>query len=187
MNYFISDLHLGHNHILSFDNRPFTNIEDHDNFIIKQWNDTCNVDDDIYILGDVSYHNVTKTIDILNQLNGNKHLIVGNHDHKFLKNKQFRDCFVEVCDYKELHLNDKESIVLSHYPIPCFKNHYYGWYHLYGHVHDSFEYKMMQHVKLEMTELYDTPCKMYNVGCMLDYMNYTPRTLDHIVFRAEYV
>lgn len=71
MNYFISDLHLGHNRILSFDNRPFTNIEDHDNFIIKQWNDTVNVDDDVYTLGDVSYHNVTKIIDIHNQLNGN--------------------------------------------------------------------------------------------------------------------
>lgn len=187
MNYFISDLHLGHDHILSFDNRPFTSIEVNDRFIMKQWNDTVNVDDDVYILGDVSYHNVTKTIDILNQLNGNKHLIIGNHDHKFLKNKQFRDCFVEVCDYRELYLNEKESIVLCHYPIPCFKNHYYGWYHLYGHVHDSFEYKMMQHIKLEMTELYDMPCKMYNVGCMLDYMNYTPRTLDQIVFSFEHV
>ena len=32
-----------------------------------------------------------------------------------------------------------------------------------------------------MEELYDVPCKMYNVGAMLGYMNYTPKTLEEIV------
>ena len=71
--------------------------------------------------------------------------------------------------------------MLSHYPIPCFNKHYYGSYHLYGHVHNSFEWNMMERVKYEMTELYDKPCFMYNVGIMIDYMNYTPRTLDEII------
>ena len=39
----------------------------------------------------------------------------------------------------------------------------------------------MERVKYEMTELYDKPCFMYNVGVMIDYMNYTPRTLDEII------
>ena len=181
MNFYIADLHFGHKNALSFDNRPFTDIEDNDKFIINNWNETVNIDDDVYILGDISWYNVTKTIEIVKQLNGNKHLIVGNHDSNFLKNKDFRHCFVEIADYKELFLDKDKSIVLSHYPIPCFKNHYYGWYHLYGHVHDGFEYKMMQHVKSEMTNLYNKPCNMYNIGCMLPYMNYTPRTLDHII------
>lgn len=25
------------------------------------------------------------------------------------------------------------------------------------------------------------PCNMFNVGCMMDYMDYTPRTFDEIV------
>lgn len=37
---------------------------------------------------------------------------------------------------------------------------------------------MMQRTKSEMENLYNTPCKMYNVGAML--LNYTPRTLEEI-------
>ena len=39
----------------------------------------------------------------------------------------------------------------------------------------------MERVKYEMMELYDTPCLMFNVGAMIDYMNFTPRTLDEIL------
>lgn len=122
----------------------------------------------------------------MSNLNGNKHLIIGNHDKKFLKNRDFREQFVEVTNYKEITLDDREKkgIVLCHYPIPCFNHHYYGWYHLYGHVHNSFEWKMMEHDKYLMTELHNVPCNMYNVGAMLWYMNYTPKTLDQIVISS---
>ena len=88
--------------------------------------------------------------------------------------------FCEIVDYKEIEDSDK-FVVLSHYPIPCFNRHYYGAIHLYGHVHNSFEWNMMQHIKLEMKELYDKPCNMYNVGCMVPYMNFTPGTLEEII------
>ncbi|GAA6275873.1 hypothetical protein F170042I7_20590 [Blautia caecimuris] len=79
---------------------------------MDKWNETVNIDDDVYILGDVSWHNVTKTIGLLNNLNGNKHLVVGNHDKKFLKNRDFREQFVEVTNYKEIALDDREKMVL---------------------------------------------------------------------------
>lgn len=185
-NYYIADLHFGHENCLALDNRPFKTIQDHDAFLIKQWNEKVNIDDDVYVIGDISWHNVTKTIDLLNNLNGNKHLVVGNHDKKFLKNRDFREQFVEVTNYKEIALDDREKngIVLCHYPIPCFNHHYYGWYHLYGHVHNSFEWKMMEHDKYLMSELYNVPCHMYNVGAMLSYMNYMPKTLDQIVISS---
>lgn len=182
--YFISDLHLGHKNCLAFDNRPFTTVEDNDNEIIRRWNEIVNIDDDVWILGDVSWHNVTKTIEILKQLNGTKHLCIGNHDQGFLKNKDFRDVFREITTYKEIEING-QFVVLSHYPIPCFNRHYYGAYHLYGHVHNGFEHNMMERVKYEMVALYDKPCNMYNVGCMMPYMDYTPRTLDEIIAGYE--
>lgn len=181
MNYYISDLHFGHKNSLSFDNRPFTDIEIHDQTIINNWNNTVSIDDDVYILGDISWHNATKTIEIFKSLNGRKHLIKGNHDSKLLRNRELQSLFVEICDYKEIPLDNGKGIVLCHYPMPCFKNHYYGWIHLYGHVHNSFEYNMMEHVKRQMKELYNVPCLMYNVGTMMPYMDYTPRVLEEIM------
>lgn len=181
MNYFISDLHFGHKNCLAFDNRQFESIEEHDKTLISNWNSIVGMDDEVYLLGDISWHNVTKTIKIFNQLNGIIHLIRGNHDTKLLKNRELQSRFIEIVDYKELTLSDGKGIVLCHYPIPCFKNHYYGWYHLYGHVHTGFEMNMMEQVKYQMVELYDKPCQMFNIGCMLPYMNYTPRTLDEIL------
>lgn len=186
MDYFISDLHLGHERCLAFDNRPFKTIEEHDQYIINQWNDTVGIDDDVYLLGDISWYNSTKTLEILNQLNGTIHLIKGNHDTKVLKNRQLQARFAEIVDYKELSLDNDNGIILCHYPIPCFKNHYYGWYHLYGHVHSSFEWNMMENVKFNMQALYDKPCQMFNVGAMMSYIGYTPRTLGEIVRSYEY-
>ena len=185
MNYFISDLHFGHKNCLAFDNRPFNTIEEHDEYLINAWNEAVGIDDDVYILGDISWHNNSRTIEIFKQLNGRKHLIKGNHDGGLLKNATLRSLFVEITDYKELDISNGKSIVLSHYPIPCFKNHFYGWYHLYGHVHTSFEWNMMETVKRQMTELYDKKCEMYNVGAMIPYINYQPRTLEEIIERSK--
>lgn len=181
MNYFISDLHFGHKNCLAFDNRPFNTIEEHDDFIIRAWNETVGIDDDVYILGDISWYNSTKTIEIFKQLNGRLHLMKGNHDKTILKNTELRSLFVEIADYTELFIDKNTSIVLCHYPIPCFNNHYYGWYHFYGHVHNSFEWNMMENNKRQMTELYGKECRMFNVGAMMPYIHYTPRTFEQII------
>ena len=36
-----------------------------------------------------------------------------------------------------------------------------------------------------MADLYEKPCNMFNVGAMLPYMDYTPRTLDEILTANE--
>lgn len=187
MNYYIADLHFGHKNALQYNNdNRFENIEEYDLTIIKNWNNIVGIDDDVYILGDISWHNSTKTIEIFKNLNGNKHLIIGNHDKRLLKNKQLRDLFVEITDYKELNYGRDLFMVLSHYPIPCFNKHYYGAYHLYGHVHNSKEWHFMEEVREKMQKEYGFPCLMYNVGVMMDYISYTPRTLDEIICGYNY-
>ena len=179
--YFIADTHFGRENALAFDNRPFKTIEEHDETLIRNWNHAVGMDDEVFILGDISWYNVSRTIEIVRTLNGIKHFITGNHDKKLLKNKEFQNLFGEITAYKELDLGNGKGIVLSHYPIPCFNHHYYGWYHLYGHVHCSFEWNMMERVKFEMEQLYDKPCQMFNCGVMMEYMNYSPRTLEEIL------
>ena len=40
---------------------------------------------------------------------------------------------------------------------------------------------MMEHDKYLMRQLYGKKCAMYNVGVMMPWMDYTPRTLDQIL------
>lgn len=174
--FYISDLHFGHANCLAFDNRPWHTVADMDRALIENWNSVVDNGDIVYILGDMFWCNWKESLPILDQLNGQKFLIKGNHDR--CNESQFVKKFVKIVDYLEVDDNGRK-IVLCHYPIPCFKNHFYGWYHLYGHVHSSFEANMMEHVKKEMTELYGKQCNMYNVGCM--HIGYTPRTLDEII------
>lgn len=39
---------------------------------------------------------------------------------------------------------------------------------------------MMEHDKFLMQELYSRPCNMFNVGAMMPWMDYTPRTLEQV-------
>ena len=176
--FYISDWHYGHKNILSLDNRPFKNVEEMNAELIRRWNAAVGKDDVVYILGDMFWCNATEATAVLEQLNGQKFLIQGNHDR--CHDNNFRKHFEKITEYMEIKDGDK-NIVLCHYPIVCFKNHYYGWYHLYGHVHSSFEHNMMEHDKYIMETLYDKPCNMYNVGAMMPYIDYTPRTLEEII------
>ena len=180
-NYYIADMHFSHKNILAYDNRPFFTVSEMDKTMIDRWNSVVAKNDSVYVLGDMFWCTEKEAISILDKLNGAKILILGNHDT--CNNEEFRQRFVHIADY--LEVSDKgRKVVLSHYPIPCFKNHYYKWYHLYGHVHNSFEYNMMEHNKFLMQELYGKPCLMYNVGAMMPWMDYTPRTLDEIIDTA---
>lgn len=181
--FFISDLHLGHKNCLAFDNRPYLTIEEQDKDIIKKWNSRVSTDDIVYILGDISWYSTSKTIEILKQLNGYKHLIVGNHDKKLIKSREFRSMFESINDYQEVVV-DNQNIVLSHYSIPCFNKHFYGSYHFYGHVHNSFEWNMMRYHRYLIQSLYTKPCNMFNVGCMIPYIDYTPRTFNEIIYQT---
>lgn len=182
MDRFVADLHFGHKNNLAYDNRKFIDVEEHDEYIVKRWNETVSPFDHTYILGDLSYHNVTKTIELLNRLEGDKTLILGNHDEKFMKNRDFKNCFREITYYKKLNFDDGRTLVLCHYCIPDFDNHYRNTgYHFHGHVHNTWENNLMQYVKYLMESVYEKPCNMYNVGIMMPEMEFRPKTFTEIV------
>lgn len=54
MKYYISDLHLFHEATIKFDNRPFQNLEEMHETIMKNWNSKVTNGDTVYILGDIS-------------------------------------------------------------------------------------------------------------------------------------
>lgn len=186
MDFFIGDMHFGHSNALAYDNRPFLTIEANDEALIERWNEAVNITDHTYILGDISHYNVTKTTDIINQLNGDKTLIIGNHDVRFLKNRDFRNCFREICNYKEIDIDNNKKLILCHYPILAFNQQFRHSIHLYAHVHNSAQFAMVERLRyFTEKERGEDTCRMYNTGCMLDYMNFTPRTLDEILEACE--
>lgn len=175
---YIADWHYGHANILHFDNRPFKTCDDMNQALVDRWNAVVQPDDTVYVLGDMFWCKGSEAVEVLKQLKGQKHLIKGNHDR--CHDTGFRKCFTSIKERDEVEDNGRHVIV-DHFPSPYFQNHFYGWYHLYGHVHTSFEHNMALHDRYLMEQLYGKPCQMYNVGAMLPYMDYTPQTLDTIV------
>ena len=131
-----SDIHFQHESILSFcpNSRPYYTLEEMHLDITVKWNYKIQPEDTVYILGDVSFGKLQETVDFLNNLNGHKHLIVGNHDKKLLRQELFRSCFNSVQDYLELKYKSN-LICLMHFPIFQWNAQHYGSLHLFGHLH----------------------------------------------------
>lgn len=74
---FIGCLHLGHLTVAKY--RGFNSSEEHDEYLIDQWNSTVHKKDLVYILGDITMENSIhyKKLDLLK---GRKIVVMGNHD-----------------------------------------------------------------------------------------------------------
>lgn len=176
-NFYISDTHFGHENVIRFDNRPFTDVNEMDNTIINNWNSKVTADDTVYILGDLSWHRMDDTVKILDMLNGHKILIRGNHDRI---SPQIAKKYDKICDYLEVS-DDGRRAVLCHYPMLSWNGKFRDSIHLYGHVHNNKEWEILKKIREELKEAQGLPIRMFNVGCMLPYMDYTPRTLAEIL------
>lgn len=189
MNFFISDTHFGHGNVIRFDSRPFNSIEEMEEKIVENWNNAVTNQDTVYILGDFIWSRKEEEwIRILDRLNGNKVLILGNHDIKNMSAK-LRLKFADVKHYKEITDNGRH-IIMSHYPILLHKAAYNSdCYMLCGHIHntreDAFLEKWRKELRDTWTKSGDAYGNVFNVGCMKEYMNYTPRTLDEIIAGAN--
>ena len=175
MKYYIADLHLFHDNIMKHDNRPFKTSNECVETIINNWNSLIIKKDDVYILGDFTFNN-EKGLEVIKQLRGTKYLIKGNHDKI---SPQLYNEFAWVRDYSEIK-DGNRLVILSHYPIAHWKNADYGSYHLYGHIHMGRDYAPFNDY-IQLMKKRNIPYNCYNVGCMLPYMNYTPRTLDYLI------
>ncbi len=79
--FFIGDTHFGHSNILKFypDVRPFGSLEEMHEEMIKRWNSVVTNNDTVWHLGDVVFGKQWLN-PIMCRLQGNKKLIMGNHD-----------------------------------------------------------------------------------------------------------
>lgn len=170
MKYFIADTHFFHEPIIEFSQRPFKDIDDMNNQLIKNWNDTVtSTDDEIYILGDFMYQGTGENANsILKQLRGKKYLIKGNHE-EYLIDKNFKKHYFEwVKDYYTFIYN-KRKFVLFHYPILEWEDYYKHSIHLYGHVHSN------------KVDFFNRMLGINAVNVGVDMIKYKPISIDDII------
>lgn len=79
--FFIADTHFGHQAIIRFESkyRPFETIQEHDNELVRRWNQRIGKKDIVWHLGDVAWTE-DALYEYLPQLNGRIKLVMGNHD-----------------------------------------------------------------------------------------------------------
>jgi calcineurin-like phosphoesterase family protein len=143
--FFTSDTHFGHKNLLKFcpKTRLGKDIEEHDEILIREWNNAASPNDIIYHHGDFCFGNSAYAEALIKRLNGRIHLIWGNHDSVFLNNAKLRQRFEWTGHYREISLPipgkrlEKQKICMFHFPIHEWHKIHKGSFHLYGHVHGS--------------------------------------------------
>ncbi len=149
-----------------------------DSILIKHWNEKVGVNDDVYILGDLSYKSYHGIDYYMEKLEGHKHLIIGNHDEYWMQSTKDLGRYFESVSYMDMINN--LLITLGHYPMFEWNRNRYiksqvnskSWM-IYGHIHNSMDCEAYKVIKKKLI------CEL-NAG--VDINNYEPVTFDELVF-----
>lgn len=116
----------------------------HDAWLIDKWNSTIKRQDEVYILGDVCLGNRVRAEEIVKQLRGRKHLILGNHDKSmkgleryFESVSQIKEAKFTNNQFKFIDPNETFCVEMCHYPLLTWNRRPHGTCHIHGHCHNS--------------------------------------------------
>jgi calcineurin-like phosphoesterase family protein len=151
--FFCSDTHFYHKSVIKFDDRPFRDeegkpdVEAMNQTIIENWNNTVRETDIVFYLGDMAFAGIQKLEELVKQLNGKIHFILGNHDdRKHIYKLKERGLIETVESMRDIWIDDKDAgknsnfrqhIVLCHYPVVSWNRIGYGSWMLHGHCHGN--------------------------------------------------
>lgn len=160
----IGDTHFGHKNIINFTKtkpfRPFANIDEHNEEIIKRWNAIVTNKDTVYHLGDFCFG--ARNIYLAGRLNGNKKLVLGNHDMYDIE--QYKLYFTKIygaCQY--------QNLILTHIPVHTNQLEHRFIMNIHGHLHT--DNVVDKHGKKDW--------RYFNVSC--EQINLTPIPFDIIL------
>ncbi len=131
MIWFTSDTHFGHRNIISYCDRPWTNVKEMNEGLIRGWNYRVKDSDTVYHLGDLSFVDQEWTHSILSRLNGEIILVKGNHDRNWTSDRISKTV---LALYTEL---EGQQVYLTHKPASEWKGAEEGVWHLHGHLHGN--------------------------------------------------
>ena len=178
MMYFTSDLHLGHENILAHCQRPFTNVEEMNEALIENWNRKVQPDDEIYLIGDFAYRSACPAVEYLRRLNGQKHLIIGNHE-LWIQNDPALSRFFVTVDHMRVIRLDNAMITLCHYPMfewngsrrALDQRTSLSWL-IHGHIHNRRDIDSFRYIQENL------PCAL-NAG--VDINHYEPVSFEELL------
>lgn len=177
--FFFSDPHFGHRNICrgttswdlndhggTLSVRDFDTLEEMNDKIVNDINDTVKEDDWLVCLGDWAFGGRDNTWNFRDRINcKNIILVLGNHDEQIESNRQLNNCYRDLgvgiftgtpdlgaavyaqhifeSVYGRLQLNVKDSkgsrtYECNHFPWVVWDKAHHGRVHLYGHVHGSY-------------------------------------------------
>lgn len=160
--YVISDLHLDHENIIEYCDRPFDSVEEMNQALINNWNSVVEKTDTVFYVGDFSWYDVENVISFYERLNGEMVVVRGNHDSFSADEVPFS--VVDTCTMS----HNGVQFYLQHHPMTVPDD--VPWWLIHGHTHNN---------ELTAHPLINADTNRINVSCEL--LNYTPISLDSVV------
>jgi calcineurin-like phosphoesterase family protein len=121
-----SDLHLGHENIISYCDRPYDSVPQMNADLVNRWNEVVEPDDVVIVVGDLAMGRLDESLGYVSRLAGDKMLVPGNHDRMFKTDgaQYRRECdrylragFAEILEPEiELALPDGTIVLVCHFP-----------------------------------------------------------------------
>lgn len=151
--------------------------------LIANWNNKVPVDGIVFHCGDFALGGSDVWSKILPRLNGQIHLILGNHDLRNIRQGYMKN-FASVQEQLTINIG-KKQVILTHFPLLCYpgtwKTDTNVW-NLHGHIHVCKDKatntgKDFERMKLAFSSQYD-------VG--VDLNDYTPISFDEVNKRITY-
>jgi calcineurin-like phosphoesterase family protein len=168
---FIGCLHLGHTYMAQ--HRGFHCEIEHDEWLIKKWNETTHKKDLTYILGDVTMES-TRSYPLLDRLNGKKIVVLGNHDlpRHIRELLNYVDTVAGMVDYK--------GFALTHAPIHPNEIHFYRG-NIHAHIHENaLDEVFTRNAYLDKESVISPSLyKYYNVDALR--IGFKPKTIEELL------
>jgi calcineurin-like phosphoesterase family protein len=136
--FFTSDTHFGHDEIIDWCRRPYKDVNEMNEELIKNWNSVVGPTDVVYHLGDFALGGSRLWKGTLSRLNGKKYLIIGNHDEKNLRSGYA--VYFEGIHWQVKIRVEGRAIYLNHAPFLCYGGTYRpqekAVWQFHGHTHE---------------------------------------------------
>lgn len=133
--WFTSDTHFYHPNIIKFCARPFKDVTEMNEEIIRRWNAAVPEDGIVFHLGDFCHGDSKNFNEVFYRLHGQIFLVLGNHDMKIIREIETGH-FAGVAQQMTIRVGG-QGIVLNHNPFLAYGGAYRDVWQLFGHVHSG--------------------------------------------------